>query len=56
AITFRDDDGSILASTDDDTVRVWNIFSNDCLHRLSIVNDLSCCVRFLPKNRGVIVG
>ncbi|CAF4441544.1 unnamed protein product [Rotaria socialis] len=56
AITFRDDDGSILASTDDDTVRVWNIFSNDCLHRLSIVNDLSCFVRFLPNNRGVIVG
>ncbi|CAF3433421.1 unnamed protein product [Rotaria sp. Silwood1] len=56
AIAFRNDDGSILASIDDDTVRVWNIFSNDCLHRLSIVNDLSCYVRFLPNNRGLLVG
>jgi WD40 repeat protein len=38
AITFRsdDDDGSILASVDDDTVRVWNIFSENCLHRLQV--------------------
>ncbi|CAF0837935.1 unnamed protein product [Rotaria sordida] len=56
AVVFRDDDGSILASTDDETVCVWNIFSNDCLHRLAIVNDLSCCVRFLPNNRGLLVG
>ncbi|CAF3939032.1 unnamed protein product [Rotaria sp. Silwood2] len=56
AVIFRDDDGSILASIDDDAVRVWNIFSNDCLHRLAIVNDLSCCVRFLPNNRGLLVG
>jgi WD40 repeat protein len=40
AIAFSDDDGTILASVDDDTVRVWNIFSSDCLHRLS--------VRFFP--------
>jgi WD40 repeat protein len=37
AIAFRDDDeGSILASVDDDTVRVWNILSENCLHRLRV--------------------
>lgn len=37
AITFRnDDDGSTLASVDDDTVRVWNVLRGDCLHRLSV--------------------
>jgi WD40 repeat protein len=36
AITFRQDDGSILASVDDDTVRVWNILSGDCIHRLPV--------------------
>jgi len=40
AVTFRgDDDGSILASADDDTVRVWNIFSGNCLHRLPVRID-----------------
>lgn len=37
AIAFRnDDEGSILASVDDDTVRVWNVFSGVCLHRLQV--------------------
>jgi WD40 repeat protein len=37
AIAFRgDEDVSILASVDDDTVRVWNIFSENCLHRLQV--------------------
>ena len=36
AVTFRNDDGSILASVDDDTVRIWNIATNDCLQRLSV--------------------
>jgi WD40 repeat protein len=36
AITFRNDDGSILASIDDDTVRVWNVLTGDCLHRFSV--------------------
>jgi WD40 repeat protein len=36
AITFCQDDGSILASVDDDTVRVWNILSGDCIHRLPV--------------------
>ncbi|CAF1255166.1 unnamed protein product [Adineta steineri] len=57
AVTFRDDDeGSTLASVDDESVRVWDIFTGDCIHRLSIINDFSCCVRFLPGNRGLLVG
>ncbi|UJR22180.1 hypothetical protein I4U23_025244 [Adineta vaga] len=56
AITFRDDHGSILASIDDDTVRIWNILTSVCLHRLKILNDLSCFVRFLPNNRGIVIG
>jgi len=36
ALTFRDDDGSILASIDDDTVHIWSIFSGDCIHRFSV--------------------
>jgi WD40 repeat protein len=36
AISFRDDDGSILASVDDDTVYVWNIIHSLCLYRLSV--------------------
>lgn len=36
-MTFRSDsDGTTLASADDDTVRIWNILSGDCLHRLSV--------------------
>ncbi|CAF0735576.1 unnamed protein product [Adineta ricciae] len=59
AIAFRDgdnDDGSILASVDDESVCVWNILSGDCIHRLSLVNDLTCFVRFLPENGGLLVG
>jgi WD40 repeat protein len=37
AVAFRDDgDGSTLASVDDDTVCVWNIFSGNCLHRFPV--------------------
>ncbi|UJR26955.1 hypothetical protein I4U23_008262 [Adineta vaga] len=59
AIVFRngdEDNGSILASVDDDSVRVWNILSGECIHRLSLVNDLTCFVRFLPGDRGLLVG
>lgn len=44
AITFPrndDDDGSMLASADDEAVHVWNILTNECLHRLSVRRDLS---------------
>ncbi len=37
AVTFRDhDDGTTLASADDDTVRIWNIINGNCLHRLPV--------------------
>jgi WD40 repeat protein len=37
AITFRDDDdGTTLASADDDTVRIWNIISGNCIHQLPV--------------------
>lgn len=41
------DDGSILASTDDEAVRVWNILSGECLHRLSVNVRMSPCVKIL---------
>jgi hypothetical protein len=36
AVSFHDDNGSILGSTDDDTVYVWNIIRDLCLHRLTV--------------------
>ena len=35
AVTFHDD-GSTLASIDDDTACIWNIFTGECLHRLPV--------------------
>ena len=35
AVTFHDD-GSTLASIDDDTACIWNIFTSECLHRLPV--------------------
>ncbi|CAF0946119.1 unnamed protein product [Adineta ricciae] len=56
AVVFRDNPGSILASIDDDTVRVWNILTSICSYRLKILSDVSCFVRFLPNNRGIVIG
>jgi len=36
ALSFRNDNGSILASVDDETVHVWNIISGLCLHQLPV--------------------
>ena len=36
AMSCRHDDGSILASVDDETVYVWNILSGRCLQRLPV--------------------
>ena len=44
AVVFRDDPGSVLASIDDDTVRVWNILTSICSHRLKVVIRCLRCV------------
>jgi WD40 repeat protein len=36
AVSFRDTDTSILASADDETAYLWNIFSGVCLQRFSV--------------------
>ena len=30
------EDGSLLASADDEMVRVWNIITNQCIHKLAV--------------------